>query len=280
MRAPRIRHGHRWTVQALAILIGLFLLGATAQSATAATGAPTPAASTTAQAVTAVAPTGKTIGCGGIDNLFTIPRVTGVQYLVNGDVLPPNDYLVSDYSTDGSVLVTARAATGFTLAGKTSWSLTIAAPECTPPTVTPKCGGFTVTNRASYAIGFSWGAHGSPVSDGYYPTIAPGATKTVTTKRSALDYSYAPADDGMEFSISQLTVPQNCAAPTPTTTAPVVPPTSTATAPAGTTTTGPAIITDGPADGGHLNALLLSGGLACALGAALTGVGLRRRLTR
>lgn len=296
MSGRGIRGTTRAAATAVATLLGILLIFAMAGPATAQpSGSGTAPVSAAAIPVTAIAPTGRTIGCGGMDNLFTIPRVTGVQYLVNDEVLTPSDYLVSDYSSDDTVQVSARALAGYVLTGRSSWTVVVAAPTCTPPAVIPHCRSFTVTNKASYAIGFSWRAHGSTTEDGYYSALAPGTTRTVTTRRSQVDYFYAPADHGMQFSIGQVTVPQNCAAPspsaTPTSTGPATPrptqpsattmpaTTSATTSSATTKVTGPAIVTDGGSTGGDLNGLLLTGALGCAVGAALAGTGLWRRLT-
>ncbi|HWC24299.1 MAG TPA: hypothetical protein VG502_18545 [Flexivirga sp.] len=301
MAAAGFRHTRRITVQVLALFIGLFVLVAPTSSAATSSGSPSPSSSPTASAspspgvtaaltqVTAVAPTWKTVGCGGLDNLITIPRVTGVEYVVNGIVARSGANLVTNFGHDGSSAdVTARALAGYALVGKTSWHIEIPSPECVLPTLTTHCGSVTVTNGASYRIAFSW-ARASTFKWEGDEELAPSGTFTFRTKYSKLDVISAPADDGTLFSIEPLTVPQNCAAPSPSTTR-----TATATAPQPTSTgsqvptpprhpapsTGPAIITDGAAGDDHANGALIAGGFACAFGCAVTGFGLRRRLRR
>ena len=80
---------------------------------------------------------------------YTIPRTTGVDYLVGGDVVPPGTYEASP----GVVHIVARAQHGYAFAAGTTthWNLTIdKAPTCVlgekfhrppphvPPTVSPK----------------------------------------------------------------------------------------------------------------------------------------------
>lgn len=271
-------------MQAVVLFVGLFLLIAPTSSAATSSGSPSPSSSSATPAltqVTAVAPTWKIVGCGGIDNSLTIPRVTGVDYLVNGVVTGAGTYAPYEFGDSGALIVTAQARAGYVLSGTDSWRFAAHAPECVAPSVTTKCGSFTVTNRAPYAIGFSWRPAGAKVDEGYYPSLAPGASRTVVTKSRSLDFIYAPSDDGMLFSIEPLTVPQNCAPAQPTSTGSAAPrPTATSSAATPAKSTGPAIITDGDMGDGHPNDALLAGGVVSAFGCAVAGFGMRRRLRR
>ncbi|WP_148043207.1 hypothetical protein [Flexivirga caeni] len=266
------------------MLLAIFVLFSTAGRAVADPsspgGGPTAAvtSSPAGKQVTAVAPTWKTVGCGGVDNVLTIPGVTGVEYLVNGVVTPTGEYGIYQFGDNPTKLaVAARPLPGYVLGGRTSWSFDAQAPECVAPHIAVHCGGFTVTNKATYDIGFAWQAPGASAPEKYFPRIAPGATVRITTKLARGDYLYAPSDDGTLFSIAQLTVPQNCTTPTPSSTPPA--PTTTPSAPStSSTVTGPPIVTDGPSSAAGDNASLLLGGAACAVGMVLAGFGLRRRL--
>lgn len=289
MAATGFRHGRRITVQVLALFVGLFVLVAPTSSAATSSGSPSPSssASPTSSAtaaltqVTAVAPTWKTVACGGLDNLLTIPTVSGVEYLVNGKHVAVGTYGPYEFGDSDTLVVTAQAEAGYVLSGISSWRFSAYAPECVAPRVTTNCGSFTVKNLASYAIGFSWRSAGAATDEGYYPNLAPGASRTISTKFSSLDLIYAPTDDGMLFSIEPLAVPQNCAPSRPTSTSSAAPkPAATGSATTPAKSTGPAIITDGGTGNDHANGALLIGGLGCAFGCAVGGFGVRRRLRR
>lgn len=287
MAAMGSKHARRLTVQVLALFVGLFVLVAPTSSAATSSGTPSPSStaspSSSATAaltqVTAVVPTWKTMACGGLDNSLTIPNMTGVGYLVNGKVVAAGTYSPYEFGDGDTLLVTAQAESGYVLSGISSWRFAAYGPECVAPRVTPKCSSFTVTNLASYSISFSWRAADAATNEGYYPNLAPGASRTVSTKFNSLDLIYAPTDDGMLFSIEPLSVPQHCAPSRPTSTSSAAPkPTVSATASA--MSTGPAIITDGGTGNGHANDTLLAGGLLSAFGCAVAGFGVRRRLQR
>src|SRR5690606_30960379 len=82
------------------------------------------------------------------DDTYTIPAVAGVEYLVDGDVVP-----AGEYSGTGTVTVTARALEGFVLAeGATAeWTFTFSTDggEPQPPEVTPQA--VTFTDRSGFA---------------------------------------------------------------------------------------------------------------------------------
>ena len=68
-------------------------------------------------AVTPTAPTAS-----DTTDTYTIPSVTGVEYLVGGAVKAAGTYSVGD--VDATVTVTARATSGYVLSGQSSWTFT------------------------------------------------------------------------------------------------------------------------------------------------------------
>ena len=74
--------------------------------------------------VTPVAPGVDTSKKCEVKSTYTIRAVEGVEYLVDGSVVPPGTY-----SGTGTVTVTARALPGFELAGQSEWVLELGTPE-------------------------------------------------------------------------------------------------------------------------------------------------------
>ncbi|MFZ2517053.1 MAG: glycoside hydrolase domain-containing protein [Candidatus Lutibacillus vidarii] len=70
-------------------------------------------------------PPGRADGCGTVKDTYTIPSVTGVDYLVGGLVKS-----AGTYAGVGTVLVTARAKTGYVLTGPASWTLSFTSTAC------------------------------------------------------------------------------------------------------------------------------------------------------
>lgn len=277
--AQLFRHGRKLGVLCATVTLALFLVFASVGTASADTGDPSPSASvsSTPVSVTPKVPTFTIKGCGGLDNLLTIPTSSGVDYFVNGLATAAGQYDIYEFGDNPTTLaVVARARSGYTLTGQTSWSFAARTPECVAPQITVHCGGFTVTNKASYSIDFSWAKAGTFKWDGN-ETLAPGGSMKISTKYAELDFISAPSDNGTQFSVGPLSVPQGCATSKPTPTS-----TGATTSPAThtSTTTGPVIITDGSATDSGANSTFLTGGLAAALGCAVGGFGLRRRLRR
>ena len=84
----------------------------------------------TSAAPVAVTPTAPTAS--DTADTYTIPSMTGVEYLVGGVVKAAGTYSVGD--VDATVTVTARAQAGYTLTGQSSWTLTFTK---TPPAPIP-----------------------------------------------------------------------------------------------------------------------------------------------
>lgn len=64
---------------------------------------------------------------GTADDVYTVPRTPGVQYVVDDAVVAPGTYPGA-----GTVTVTARALAGFTLTGTATWSHTFSTDDGTP----------------------------------------------------------------------------------------------------------------------------------------------------
>ena len=75
--------------------------------------------------VTAAGPA-RVDGCGSGKDTYTIPAVTGVEYLVAGTVKA-----AGSYPGTGTVTITARAKTGYVLTGTTTWTLSWTTTACT-----------------------------------------------------------------------------------------------------------------------------------------------------
>ena len=153
--------------------------------------------------------------CAGIGTstgaTYTIPKTTGVDYLVGGVLTAAGNYPATDGQT---VVVTAVAQSGYTLNGTTTFTHTFpAAPSC-PSNVTPKAPTFVDTScsggvptSSSYTIpktvGVDYYVAGVLTAAGDY-TATDGTTITVTTKPQAgytLDgtttftHDFAPTSD-------------------------------------------------------------------------------------
>lgn len=123
---------------------------------------------------------------------YTVPATEGVDYLLNGEVVP-----AGTYPGTGTVEITARAQTGFVLADgvTTSWTSTF---KATPLPVTPAAVTFADedgTAADTYTIpvteGVDYLVNGTATAPGTYP-----ATGTVTvTARAKTDYVLADGAD-------------------------------------------------------------------------------------
>lgn len=64
--------------------------------------------------------------CGTLQDMYTIPATTGIEYLVNGEVKTAGSYSAGS----ATVTVTARATTGYVLDGTASWTLRFTNASC------------------------------------------------------------------------------------------------------------------------------------------------------
>ena len=76
---------------------------------------------------TVVVPTapGQSDPCGTVNDTYTIPATTGVEYLVDGTVKAAGSYAGS-----GTVMVAAKTIPGYILSGTSTWTLTFSNAEC------------------------------------------------------------------------------------------------------------------------------------------------------
>lgn len=117
---------------------------------------------------------------GAASDTYTVPAVTGIEYLVDGKVVK-----AGTYTATGTVKVTARALDGFTLTGTTTWSHAFdstTAVKAEPVEFTDNSG----TARDSYTVPSATGVEylvgGKVVKAGTYT-----ATGTVKVSARALD---------------------------------------------------------------------------------------------
>ncbi len=85
--------------------------------------------------VTPEAPVVKTDSCGTKNDTYTIPETTGVDYYVDGVIVPAGEHSTNDAT---SVTVTAKAQKGYTLGNSAnSWTLEFTNTACPPEPCTP-----------------------------------------------------------------------------------------------------------------------------------------------
>lgn len=85
--------------------------------------------------VTPEAPVVETDSCGTKNDTYTIPETTGVDYYIDGVVVPAGEHSTNDAT---SVTVTAKAQKGYTLGDSTnSWTLKFTNTECPPEPCAP-----------------------------------------------------------------------------------------------------------------------------------------------
>ena len=104
-------------------------------------------------AASASAPT-RVDGCGSGKDTYTIPAVTGVEYLVAGTLKAPGSY-----PGTGTVTITARAKVGYVLTGTTTWTLSWTTTACTT-TVTGNA--LSTPTWTVPKATLSWAATGAP----------------------------------------------------------------------------------------------------------------------
>ncbi len=110
---------------------------------------------------------------------YTIPAVTGVQYLVNNKVVKAGTYTASR----AALTVTAKAAGGYGLTGTTSWNYDFRTKvTAAAPTFTKSTGKYTIPNRA----GVQYLVNNKAVRAGTYS----GGKTTVTVTAKAASSAY------------------------------------------------------------------------------------------
>ncbi len=137
---------------------------------------------------------------GTIDDKYTIPSKTGVQYLVDGKVLP-----AGTYPGMGKVTVTAVARTGYVLAPKatSSWTQTFKGLLVgSAPTIsgTAQVGSTLTANTGNWtpspvALGYQWYRSGAAIAgadSGTYVVAAADAGNTITLNVTGSKDGYSP----------------------------------------------------------------------------------------
>lgn len=131
--------------------------------------------------VTATPPVIAADPCGTQNDLFTIPETEGVVYWVNNQIVTAGTHSTNG---KGSVTVTATAAEGYSLTGKTSWTLRFSTRPCIP--VTPHAPDFydfcgaTKSDRVviPFVRGVIYKIDGEVVRAGTYPVTSSSVTVT------------------------------------------------------------------------------------------------------
>lgn len=123
--------------------------------------------------------------CGTKNDTFIIPEQEGIVYWMNNQVVAAGTHSTNG---KGSVTITATAAEGYALKGKTSWTLYFGTKPCIP--VTPKAPDFydfcgtTKSDRVviPFSIGVIYKIDGQTVRAGSYPVSASSVTVTAEAK--------------------------------------------------------------------------------------------------
>jgi hypothetical protein len=163
--------------------------------------------------------------CGIIRDTYTIPQVSGIEYLVNNAVVA-----AGTYSTNGAltIAVTARAIAGYELTGgSSSWNLEFTNERCasaaevsiaTICTADGQYYGFTITNPTdsdqSYVMVVRNSA-GIEVDRSPITTLSSGAGSTgswlATTSGTYTFTLYSTNNDVIGVAVSEVTVTTTCA---------------------------------------------------------------------
>lgn len=227
---------------------------------------------------TPVAPTLSQSQQCGVEGSYTIPAVTGVEYVVDGVKVAAGTYPGPFVGT-----VTARPATGYAFDGASSvdYQVEVAPAQACPTVVTPQS---PTVVQGTCETGPSVTPATTPgISYQVTGDVVPGATVVVTATPQdghvlAPTAGWVPGEDGAASWTTTLDQAVDCGSvsPTPTPTTPTGGGSVTPTPPAGGSTTPAGSGGTLPHTGGDGAGILMAGLAALAGGAALLLAGRRR----